>query len=86
MRCAIDAEDENKEIGTVGLLDLSQTYLDTSVLAHVFLLILFHSIFVIPVVPRTTRWTPLFYIWLMLLGARKVSLAGDAVEFTSIPL
>jgi hypothetical protein len=51
MRCAIDSEDANKEVGTV--LSLVHKYLGTSaLLVYTFLLILLHNFFVIPVIPR----------------------------------
>jgi hypothetical protein len=53
VRYTIDAEDENKEVGTV--LKLFHKNLGTSVLlVCVFLLILFHNFFIISVIVRTT--------------------------------
>jgi hypothetical protein len=52
MCCATEAKDENKD-DTV--LHLFHKYLGTSILlVRVVLLILFHNVFVIPVVPQTT--------------------------------
>jgi hypothetical protein len=54
MHCATDAKDKAKETGTV--LKLFQKYLGNSVLpVYIFILILFHYFFVIPVVPQTTQ-------------------------------